>query len=238
MIDNDFPKDIDEEWGSDDKSTQNFETSDLPLEKTDKSETKSTGSYGTKDNAELYRSSEEDDDEAGFDDEESEDEEEDEEDGDDDSQKQLTGDDALGPAFDLENGRPLYEEEEEEEGNYRRRAPLRAKIETPKDFFSAEILYRFDILEDEERDQLVGSYCIDLRGSNGGFWTVKVGQEMDVVAEKESADVEFLIQQNDFINLVNGKINPQLALLAKKVKISGDAKKAFVFNELIFTGRS
>ena len=134
-------------------------------------------------------------------------------------------DDPLAPAFDIEKGTPL--------GEHRNQLPVRADIKSAKEFFNSEILYRFDILEDETRAHLTGRYRIELKGFQGGIWTILVGDTLDIVNRREDAEIVFTMQQRDFLQLVNGELNPQLAMFAQKMRVSGDMKKAVAFQVLL-----
>lgn len=140
-------------------------------------------------------------------------------------------DDPLAPGFDLDGGDPLDEVSAREET---RRYPYRSKIGSAAEFFSTEILYRFDILEDEFRTEVAGKYRIELRGYNGGVWTISLGDDITVENRRDEADVVLSMQQSDFLHLVNGKINPQLAMLSQKVKVVGDVRKAVSLQALLF----
>lgn len=139
-------------------------------------------------------------------------------------------DDPLATAYDLERGEPL-------EVNTRQdappRLPWRSEVTNAKEFFATEVLYRFDILELEERSQVAGKYCVELKGSRGGVWTLQLGDEIEVTNRREDADTVLTMQQRDFLAIVNGDLNPQLAILAQKVKVFGDLKRAIMFQSLL-----
>lgn len=144
-------------------------------------------------------------------------------------------DDPMAPAFDLEHGSPLRGENvlDHDAPTY----PHRSKIKSAKEFFNTEILYRFDILEDHERVDLRGDYRIELRGFQGGVWTIRIGDVIEVVNRREDAEISIVMQQRDFLQLVNGTLNPQLAIFAQKMRITGDLRKAILF-QLILTPSS
>ena len=104
--------------------------------------------------------------------------------------------------------------------------PVSAKIKTAKEFFATEILYRFDVLERDARERVAGSYRVEIKGNKGGVWSMQVGDELNVVNRRDEADLVFVLQHRDFIALVNGDINPQLSLLAQKVRVTGDYRRA------------
>ncbi|MBL7662985.1 SCP2 sterol-binding domain-containing protein [bacterium] len=128
--------------------------------------------------------------------------------------------------FDLERGEPLEEDEKS-------CLPWQSKVESTKEFFQSEILYRFDVLSDTLREALKGSYRIELKGNQGGIWTLNVGQQLDVVNRREEAEVILSMQNRDFLQIVNGELNPQLAILSQKTKITGDVRRAIDFQSLL-----
>lgn len=111
--------------------------------------------------------------------------------------------------------------------------PWRARVDTAKEFFQSEILYRYDIVETEKQKTLSGDYRFELKGYQGGIWTVSLKDGVQVVNRREPADVVFTMQQKDFLHMVNGEINPQLAILAGRVKITGDVKRALLVQEIL-----
>ena len=111
--------------------------------------------------------------------------------------------------------------------------PWKSNIGSSKEFFNTEILYRYDILHLEEREKVNGSYLLELEGDGGGFWTVKLANDINVENSREDADISLTMSQKDFLNIVNGELNPQLAILAKKIQIKGDIKKAIAFQSLL-----
>lgn len=137
--------------------------------------------------------------------------------------------DPLAPAYDLEDG-TLLEDVDHETAQ---RRPVSTVIKSAKEFFATEILYRFDVLEPHIQKNLMGSYRIELKGYQGGVWTMTVGEEVDVVNRREDAEVVLSMQQKDFLQLVNGDLNPQIALLAQKVKVTGDIDKAIAVQYLL-----
>lgn len=136
-------------------------------------------------------------------------------------------DDPLGEAFDLDGGESLAHIEAPTE------LPWKARVSSAKEFFATEILYRHDILLKEERDRLAGQYRIELKGYQGGVWSLDVGDDISVVNRREEAPVVMTMQQSDFMRIVNGELNPQIALLARKIRVTGDVRKAVALQLLL-----
>ena len=131
--------------------------------------------------------------------------------------------------FELEqDDAPVRDEPSKDKRRGRRRA-----VQSPRDFFSEDIGYRYDLIEEPERTVLRGSYRLELKGQQGGVWTVKIGDSIEVLNRREDADVVLSVQQGDFMRLVNGQLNPQIAILSKKLRITGDLKQAMAFNSVI-----
>ena len=137
-------------------------------------------------------------------------------------------DDPMAGAFDLDGGDRFESFENTEAG-----AAFRNKVETAKEFFNAEVLYRFDIIPPEELAPIKGDYRIELKGNEGGVWSLKVGDQLEITNVWQEADTVMIMQQRDFMEIVNGTLNPQLALLSRKIEVKGNAEKAVRFQDLL-----
>lgn len=142
-------------------------------------------------------------------------------------QAEFERDDPLEAGYDLDEGNLI------QPARIDRHFPIKTKIKTAREFFNTELLYRFDILEDDERAQLKGTYRVELKGYQGGIWTVNLGEALDVVNRKEDAEVVLSMYQRDFLHLVNGVLNPQLAMFGQKMRVNGDIRKAVRFQCLL-----
>lgn len=137
-------------------------------------------------------------------------------------------DDPMAGAFDLDGGDRFDSYDGDSDG-----IPFKTKVESPKEFFSAEVLYRFDIIPPEELTPIKGDYRIELKGTDGGVWSIKVGDTLEVNNVWQEADTVLIMQQRDFMEIVNGTLNPQLALLSKKVEVKGDTQRAIKIQDLL-----
>jgi hypothetical protein len=135
--------------------------------------------------------------------------------------------DPLAEAYELSSEEPP---EDDETGN---EVPINTNISSPGEFFQTELPSRYDILDESEKEQIKGKYRIEIRGSNGGVWTLTLDKELVIRPEKEEAELVLMLNSDDFLTLVNGKINPQLALASRRVKISGNSRKASLFQNIL-----
>lgn len=137
--------------------------------------------------------------------------------------------DPLGPAYDLEKGTLIGSDDDLDIDENK----ARVDVTSAKDFFNSELVYRFDLLRDQERETLKGRYRMEIRGSDGGVWTLTLDNEVKVVPVKEEADLVLMMHHDDFLSVVNGKINPQVALASQRIKISGDSRRASLFQNIL-----
>lgn len=137
--------------------------------------------------------------------------------------------DPLAPAYDLERGAPL----DSRTAAAPEEVPWRTDVRSAKEFFNTEALYRFDIIDPVEREPMRGTYRLELKGPQGGIWTITIEDDLQVVNRKEDAETVLVMQHRDFIDIVNGTLNPQLALLAQKVKVNGNVRKGVLLQNIL-----
>ena len=67
-------------------------------------------------------------------------------------------------------------------------------------------------------------YQFDLSGDGGGKWQVLINNDQCEVKEgaHPSANCTISMAAQDYLDLVNGKLNPQMAFMSGKLRISGD----------------
>jgi hypothetical protein len=113
------------------------------------------------------------------------------------------------------------------------RLPPRARVASAKDFFTEEAIYRYDLMLPQQREELKGDYRIEVKGNKGGVWSLKIDSSLEIVNRREDADVVLSLQQKDFVQLVNGDLNPQMAILAQKMKVLGDMRSVATLQSLL-----
>ena len=77
-------------------------------------------------------------------------------------------------------------------------------------------------------------YQWDLTGDGSGKWYAKfAGGEVEVAeGESESPDITITAAASDWVDIVNGKLNGQMAFLSGKLKIKGDMALAMKLQTL------
>src|SRR5438874_10245859 len=67
-------------------------------------------------------------------------------------------------------------------------------------------------------------YQFDLSGEGGGKWQVAISDDKCEVKEgaHPSPNTTISMAAHDYLDMVNGKLNPQMAFMSGKLRISGD----------------
>jgi len=78
-------------------------------------------------------------------------------------------------------------------------------------------------------------YQFNISGPNGGQWSVDCTQPGGLVAAGTSAGAKCTVNATDadFLAIVNGKLNPQMAFMSGKLKIQGDMGLAMKLQQIL-----
>lgn len=106
--------------------------------------------------------------------------------------------------------------------------------QTPKSFFEEKIAQK--LKDKPETSKAVNSvYEFNITGDNGGVWTVDLTREPGVVTAGATGAAKCTVTcaAPDFMNIVSGKMNPQMAFMSGKLKIKGDMGLAMKLQKVI-----
>ena len=106
--------------------------------------------------------------------------------------------------------------------------------QTPKSFFEEKIAQK--LKDKPELSKAVNStYEFNITGDTGGVWTVDLTQEPGVVAAGSQGAAKCIVTcaSNDFMNIVSGKMNAQMAFMSGKLKVKGDMGLAMKLQKII-----
>ena len=105
---------------------------------------------------------------------------------------------------------------------------------TVQDVFEKHIPERLSS-KPEVAEQINSSYQFDLTGENGGKYVVDLSTKSDWVQKGEIEDpgVTIIMSASDFVDLVSGKLNGQMAFMQGKLKIKGDMSLALKLQQIL-----
>jgi predicted lipid carrier protein YhbT len=78
-------------------------------------------------------------------------------------------------------------------------------------------------------------YQFNISGPMGGAWSVDCTAPGGAISEGTAAAARCTVAMTDadFINVVNGKLNPQMAFMSGKLKIQGDMGLAMKLQQIL-----
>jgi putative sterol carrier protein len=78
-------------------------------------------------------------------------------------------------------------------------------------------------------------YQFNISGPGGGSWSVDCTSPSGAIAAGTAAGARCTVAMTDgdFLNMVNGKLNPQMAFMSGKLKIQGDMGLALKLQQIL-----
>ena len=107
--------------------------------------------------------------------------------------------------------------------------------QTPKDYFETKIAAKLQASPPAEREKINAIYEFNITGDNGGVWTVEITKDKGTVQAGSQGNAKCVVTSAapDFMNIVSGKMNPQMAFMSGKLKIKGDMGLAMKLQKVI-----
>ncbi len=105
---------------------------------------------------------------------------------------------------------------------------------TPADIFAKTA----ENLIPEKAGDMNAAVAFDLSGEEGGQWTVNIANGSCTVAEGivDGADATISMSGSDYVDMMTGKLNPMMAFMGGKVKVSGDLNTVMKFQTMFKMG--
>jgi putative sterol carrier protein len=87
----------------------------------------------------------------------------------------------------------------------------------------------------ERAGDLRATYVFELEGEGGGSWTVRVADGSLSVedAAAPETDVTVRAKADDWMAIVEGRMDPQLAYLSKRLRVTGNLQLALRLREVV-----
>jgi putative sterol carrier protein len=104
----------------------------------------------------------------------------------------------------------------------------------PKQYFEEKIAKKLQA-SPEISKAVNSTYEFNITGDGGGVWTVDLTKEPGSVAAGSTGTAKCTVTcaSTDFMNIVSGKMNPQMAFMSGKLKIKGDMALAMKLQKVI-----
>jgi putative sterol carrier protein len=106
--------------------------------------------------------------------------------------------------------------------------------QTPKQYFEEKIAKK--LTDNPDSSKAVNAcYEFNITGDNGGVWTVDLTTVPGKVTAGSTGTAKCTVTASsaDFMNIVSGKMNPQMAFMSGKLKIKGDMGLAMKLQKVI-----
>ena len=103
---------------------------------------------------------------------------------------------------------------------------------TPAEFFTKQ---NETIQADLDKAKAVNAvYLFDLTGDDGGKWTVNL-KDAPGTSEGDAGGAQCTITMaaSDFVDMVEGRLNGQMAFMSGKLKVQGDMSLAMKLQQVI-----
>lgn len=106
-------------------------------------------------------------------------------------------------------------------------------VSSPSELFDSQLPSRLKAKPDLI-SQVNAKYKFVVTGDGGGTWMVDFTKPGGTIKKAdETADCTVTITSADLVDIVNGKVNPQMAFMMGKLKISGDMGLALKLGSFI-----
>lgn len=105
---------------------------------------------------------------------------------------------------------------------------------TPADIFARTAE---NFMADKAGD-MNAAVAFDLSGENSGQWTIKIADGTAAVEKglADDPDATISMDSGDYVDMMTGKLNPMMAFMGGKVKVSGDLNTVMKFQTLFKMG--
>ena len=103
---------------------------------------------------------------------------------------------------------------------------------TPKEIFDTKIAEKTKNADAVKKVNAV--YRFDLAGPNGGTWIVDMKEGSAGVRQADEAgQCTISMSDDDFVSMISGKLNPQMAFMSGKLKVKGDMGLAMKLGQVL-----
>lgn len=106
---------------------------------------------------------------------------------------------------------------------------------TPKEYFEQKVPENLRI-KGEKAAAINAIYEFQISGASGGTWVVDLtvpGGKVTTGSADGKANCTITMEDENFIKLVTGQLNPQMAFMTRKLKVAGNMGLALKLNTIL-----
>ena len=103
---------------------------------------------------------------------------------------------------------------------------------TPQEIFEEKIATRLKENPDVA-EKIKSSYQFELTGDDGGSWAIDLTKNEVVSGTIDEPNVTITMAAKDFVDLVEGRLNGQMAFMQGKLKLKGDMSLALKLQQVL-----
>lgn len=105
---------------------------------------------------------------------------------------------------------------------------------TGEEIFNQKIVEKLNANSDKVKS-INSVYQFDLTGDNPESWVIDLTKDSDFVSQgpSESANCTVTIKTSDLADIVEKKLNPQMAFMTGKLKVKGDMGLALKLGSIL-----
>ena len=84
-------------------------------------------------------------------------------------------------------------------------------------------------------DGINATYQFNLSGDDGGTWVIDLASDIKEVREGEEESAQCIISMAapDFMSMIQGSLNPQMAFMTGKLRVEGDVSLAMQLGAIL-----
>lgn len=106
-------------------------------------------------------------------------------------------------------------------------------VENPKQVFETVMPGKLKA-KPELIDQINATYKFEITGDDGGVWIVDLTQAGGKITEGDAdAACTITMTAGDFVDMMNGTLNAQMAFMGGKLRVAGDMNLAMKLQALV-----
>jgi len=103
---------------------------------------------------------------------------------------------------------------------------------TPREVFEQKLP---GSLNKEKADKIGGTFQFKITGDDGGEWYIDLSKDSDWISEgtMDAAKCTVTVSDADWIAIIDGSLNAQMAFMSGKLKVAGDMSLALKIQTLL-----